>query len=131
MLVKSLKFFFVNKPQRHTGMILWWGCVCVCGECVYFFFFTLPLHWGTSECASIHYCTNEASFQSLSRYLGWEKKNDSHNEMLMTVAYLTFPMVCKYIIVKAQIRSCFQHLATFKVKSMIQKPNRCCDSSNC
>lgn len=117
---------FMNKPKKVYWYVFVWGV-----KMWLFFFLTLPLHWGTSECAGIPYCTNEASFQSLSRYLGWEEEHDSLNEILMTVAYLTLPMVCKYIIVKAQIRSCFQHLTTFKVKSMIQKLNRCYDSSNC
>lgn len=72
-----------------------------------------------------------ASFLPWSRYFGWEEEHDSFNEMLMTEAYLTLPVVCKYIIAEAHIRNCFQCLTTFKVKSMIHKLSRCCDSSNC
>lgn len=72
-----------------------------------------------------------ASFQPWSRYFGWEEEYDPFNETLITVAYFTLPVVCKYIIAETHIRSCFQCLATFKVKSMIQKLSRCCDSSNC
>lgn len=72
-----------------------------------------------------------ASFQSWNRYFGWEEKYHSFNETPMTVTYLTLPAVCKYIVAEAHIRSCFQCLTIFKVKSMIQKLSRCCDSSNC